>query len=194
MSRIALSQCCPKYHHERREHAGGEPRAARLHFIARSLRTPHWFLIRLFRRYFETAPGWVIMTTRGRKTGLPREVLLPCERSGDSILVISTFHWRSDWIRNIRADPRVEVTCAGWRLPARAEIVDDPATKRALITRHLFFPTAPFILVHAVLRTVLRPLLLAWMRYWVGPRPIVVLHRGIQTVSANEPASQRVGE
>jgi deazaflavin-dependent oxidoreductase (nitroreductase family) len=178
MASIALSQLCLRAHPARREEADVvEPRVARLHFIARALRAPHWFLIRLFRRYFETAPGWVIMTTRGRKTGLPREVLLPCERSDDAIVVISTFHWRSDWIRNIRVNPEVEVTCAGWRVSARAEIVEDPAAKRALITQHLYFPTAPFILVHAVLRTVLRPLLLAWMRSWVGPRPIVVIHR-----------------
>jgi hypothetical protein len=52
-----------------------EPLAARLHFIPRALRTPQGALVRRFRRYFEQAPGWVLLTTRGRKTGLPREVL-----------------------------------------------------------------------------------------------------------------------
>jgi F420H(2)-dependent quinone reductase len=61
--------------------------------------------VRLLRRYFERAPGWVLVTTRGRKTGLPREVLLPCERSADAIVVISTYGWRSNWIRNMRKDP-----------------------------------------------------------------------------------------
>ena len=89
------------------------------------------------------------------------------------MLGASPFHW----IQNIRADPRVEVTCSGWRLAARAEIIEDRATKRDLIRRYLFLPTAPYILVHAVLRTLLRPLLLAWMRYWVGRRPIVVIRQ-----------------
>ena len=178
MATTARAYFCPRDFGTRHDaDVRGEPQTARLHFMTRVLRTPHRFLIRLFRGYFEKAPGWVLMTTRGRKTGLPREVLLPCERSADSIIVVSTFDWRSDWIRNLRVDPRVEVTCAGWRVPARAEIVEDSAAKRALITRHLFFPTAPYVAVHAVLRTLLRPLLLAWMRYWVGPRPIVVIRR-----------------
>ena len=154
-----------------------EPFAARLHFVPRTLRRPHAWLVRVLRGYFERAPGWVILTTRGRRTGLPREVLLPCERSADAIIVISTYHWRSDWIRNLRKDPRASVTCAGWTLPARAEIVEDPAAKRAIISEHPFFPTAPFVLVHAILRTILRPLLVLWMRRWVAPRPMVILRR-----------------
>jgi deazaflavin-dependent oxidoreductase (nitroreductase family) len=154
-----------------------EPFAARLHFVPRALRRPHAWLVRALRGYFERAPGWVILTTRGRRTGLPREVLLPCERTPEALIVISTYHWRSDWIRNLRDDPRVSVTCAGWTIPARAEIVEDPAAKRALISAHPFFPTAPFVVVHAVLRTILRPLLVLWMRRWVAPRPLVVIRR-----------------
>src|SRR5437867_11463590 len=96
-----------------------EPFAARLHFVPRALRRPHAWLVRVLRGYFEHAPGWVIVTTRGRRTGLPREVLLPCERTADAIIVISTYHWRPDWIRNLRKDPHASVTCAGWTLPAR---------------------------------------------------------------------------
>jgi deazaflavin-dependent oxidoreductase (nitroreductase family) len=154
-----------------------EPFAARLHFVPRALRRPHAWLVRALRGYFERAPGWVILTTRGRRTGLPREVLLPCERTPDALIVISTYHWRSDWIRNLRDDPRVSVTCAGWIIPARAEVIEDPAAKRALISAHPFFPAAPFVVVHAVLRTILRPLLLPWMRRWVAPRPLVVIRR-----------------
>src|SRR5438034_7801356 len=110
--------------------AGGaarEPFAARLHFVPRTLRRPHAWLVRVLRGYFERAPGWVILTTRGRRTGLPREVLLPCERTADAIIVISTYHWRSDWIRNPRPRPQVRVTGAGAVRPARAEIIEDPA-------------------------------------------------------------------
>ncbi len=155
-----------------------EPFAARLHFVPRALRRPHAWLVRILRGYFERAPGWVILTTRGRRTGLPREVLLPCERTADAIIVISTYHWRSDWMRNLRKDPQVRVTCAGWVLPARAEIVEDVAAKRAIIGAHPFFPGAPFVVVHAVLRTILRPLLVLGMRRWVAPRPLVIIRRG----------------
>jgi hypothetical protein len=91
--------------------------------------------------------------------------------------VISTYGWRSQWIRNLRQDPRVFVTCGGWVVPGRAEIVEDAEAKRAIVREQPFFPLAPFLLVHVVLRTVLRPLLVAFLQRWVGPRPIVVIRR-----------------
>ena len=90
-----------------------EPWAARLHFVARAIRTPQEALVSLFRRDVERSPHWVLLTTRGRKTGLPREVLLPCAREGDRVLVISTYGWRSAWIRNVEACRDVEVTVRG---------------------------------------------------------------------------------
>jgi deazaflavin-dependent oxidoreductase (nitroreductase family) len=84
----------------------------------------------------------VLLTTRGRRTGLPREVLLPCTRTEDAIIVISTYGWRSDWIRNLRKTPEVEVTWSGRRLPGRAEVVEEVARKRQLVTDHPFFPPA----------------------------------------------------
>ena len=154
---------------------GSEPFAARLHFIPRAIRPVQTGLVRLFRRYFERAPGWVLLTTTGRRTGLPREVLLPCERTGDALFVISTYGRRSDWIRNIRRDPRVRVTCAGWVLAARAEIVDDVEAKRSLVTAHPFFPAAPFGILNFLHRTLLRPLAVLFLRWWVRSRPVVVI-------------------
>ena len=102
-----------------------EPFAARLHFIPRALRAPQAGIVRIFRRYFECAPGWVLLTTTGRISGLPREVLLPCERYSEGLIVISTYGWRSHWIRNISHQPEVRVTCGGWVLSGRAEVVED---------------------------------------------------------------------
>src|SRR6185295_3527363 len=116
-------------HGEQRRMSGGkeiepvtgrrvEPWAARAHVIPRAIKPAQTALVRVFRRYFETAPGWVLLTTTGRRTGLPREVLLPCERWPDGLLIISTYGYQSDWMRNLRRDPRVLVTCAGWVVPA----------------------------------------------------------------------------
>lgn len=154
-----------------------DPFAARLHFIPRLLRRPQAALVGALRGYFSRAPGWVLLTTRGRKTGLAREVLLPCARAPDAVVVISTYGWRSHWIRNLRVDPQASVTCAGWVLPARAEILEEGDAKHAVVSAHPFFPLAPFGWVHAVLCTLLRPLLVLWLRVWVSPRPVVVLHR-----------------
>ena len=153
-----------------------EPFFARLHAIPRALRPVHTALIRHLRGYFSRAGGWVLLTTRGRKTGLPREVLLPCAHTDELVLVMSTYGHRSDWIRNIRADPGVQVTHRGRVVPARAEIVEDVARKRALVSAHPFFAPAPFALVHAVMLTVLRPFTVAFLRRWVTSRPVVVCH------------------
>lgn len=152
-----------------------EPFAARLHFIPVALNRPQAAMVRLLRRYFERAPGWVLLTTRGRKTGLPREVLLPCERWEGALLVISTYGRRAHWIQNIHANPAVHVTCAGWTLPAHAAIVADLDAKRALVGEHPFVPPAPFGVVHLVFRTLLRPLLVWRLRRWVKLRPVVVI-------------------
>jgi deazaflavin-dependent oxidoreductase (nitroreductase family) len=152
-----------------------EPFAAYLHFIPTALRRPQNVLVHALRRYFERAPGWVILTTRGRKTGLPREVLLPCERSPELLLLISTYGWRSHWVRNIQRCPEVRVTCGAWIVSGRAEVVADLDRKREFVGAHPFFPPAPFAVVHVILRTLLRPLLVALLRLWVTPRPVVVI-------------------
>jgi deazaflavin-dependent oxidoreductase (nitroreductase family) len=151
------------------------PFAARLHFIPRALRRPQGAVVRLFRRYFERAPGWVLLTTRGRKTGLPREVLLPCERIEDGLFILSTYGFESNWIRNIRKEPRVSVTCAGWVVPARAEILQDLDAKRSLVTAHPFFPAAPVEPLNFLHRTLLRPLWVLFLRWWVTARPVVLI-------------------
>ena len=153
-----------------------EPIAARLHFVPRALRGTHRVLIGTLRGYFERAPGWVLLTTRGRKTGLPREVLLPCARTDDTVIVMSTYGERSDWMRNLRKDPNVRVTHRGRIFPARAEVVDDLRRKREIVSRHPFFAPAPFLIVHALALTLLRPFLVFVLRRWVMPRPVVLLH------------------
>lgn len=132
-------------------------------------------MIRALRPSFERSPASVLLTTRGRRTRLPREVLLPCARTADTIVVISTYGWRSDWIRNIRHDPAVLVTHEGRTVPARAEIVEDVARKRAIVSEHPFFPATLFAFVNRALLALPRPVLVAWLCRWVTPRPVVVL-------------------
>ncbi len=155
-----------------------EPFAARLHFIPRVVVRPvQSAIVRTFRRYFERAPGWVLLTTRGRRTGLPREVLLPCARTRDAAIVISTYGLRSDWMRNLRKEPAVQITWAGECVRARAEVVEEIERKQRLMSDHPFFAPLPVAVVHAVALTVFRPLVVALLRRWVIPRPVVVLHR-----------------
>jgi hypothetical protein len=78
-------------------------------------------------------------------------------------------------MRNIRRNPHVQVTCAGWLLPARAEIVEAIEAKRSLVSEHPFFAPAPFALFNFLHRTVLRPLWVPFLRWWVTKRPVVVI-------------------
>jgi deazaflavin-dependent oxidoreductase (nitroreductase family) len=163
----------------RKGEATQRPFAERLHFIPRVvMRYPQALLVRVFRRTIERAPGWVLLTTKGRKTGLPREVLLPCERFDDRILVISTYGRRSDWIRNIERERQVRVTSAGHLVEGRAEIIEAVDVRRQLLSAHPFFVPFPARWLNALHRTLLRPIWVPFLRWWVRHRPVVMIHVG----------------
>ena len=109
---------------------------------------------------------------------MPREILLPCERFDDCLFVISTYGTRSNWIRNIRHHTAVRVTSAGVSVDGRAEIIDALDRKQALVSAHPFFVPFPTSLLNLLHRTVLRPLWVPFLRWWVRLRPIVLIHIG----------------
>ncbi len=153
-----------------------EPFAARLHFIPRRIRRVQAALVNSQRDYFSRAPGWVLLTTTGRRTGLPRETLLPCGRSGNHVFLISSYGWQSDWIRNLRKNPKVKVTCDGVVVSGHAKMIEDLDDKTRIVSEHPFVPFAPFELVQTVaLTAAMRPLLVAFLRRWVASRPVVVI-------------------
>jgi len=147
-----------------------------LHFLTPLWRRPQRAFVALFRRYFDRAPGWVVLTTRGRRTGLPREVLLPCRRIGNDVLVLSAYGRRSDWVRNVLQDPAVGITCNGGERSARAEIIEDVARKRALLWKDPFLLPAPFAILQALAWTLLRPVFFVMIWPIVASRPLVLMH------------------
>lgn len=151
-----------------------EPFAAKLHFIPRSIRSFQAARVNALRRYYLRAPGWVVLTTIGRRTGLARETLLPCGRRNGEIVVISTYGWRSDWIRNLRKNPKVRVTRDGAVVPGRAEIVEGLERKRQVVTENPLV-IVPFRIVRTIAFGVMRPLTTALLRRWVTSRPVVVI-------------------
>lgn len=154
-----------------------EPFTSWLHFIPRTLGPVQAAIVNSQRKYFSRAPGWVLLTTTGRRTGLPRETLLPCGRSGNQIFLISTYGWRSDWIRNLLKNPEVKVTSNGAVISGHAEVIEDVDEKRRIVSEHPFFAPAPFELVQAVaLNPAVRPILVAFLRRWVTSHPVVVVH------------------
>ena len=142
-----------------------EPFAAKLHFIPRSLRRVQGALVNSQRDYFSHAPGWVLLTTTGRRTGLPRETLMPCTRSENQIIMISTYGWQSDWIRNLRKNPQVKVTRDGVEVSGIAEVVEDRERKRRIISENPFV-IPPFAIVRAIASGPLRSVTTASLRRW----------------------------
>jgi len=68
----------------------------------------------------------LLLTTTGRKTGLPRVTPLQYEEIDGAIYVGSSRGQKADWFRNILANPHVEVRVKSRRLRGVAETVTDP--------------------------------------------------------------------
>lgn len=69
--------------------------------------------------------GAVVLETRGRVSGLPRQVPLLASRLGDKIAV-STVRSESQWLKNVEADPNVVINLYGKRRSATAKVTRGP--------------------------------------------------------------------
>ncbi len=67
----------------------------------------------------------LLLTTTGRKTGLPRVTPLQYEEIDGDIYVASALGTRADWFRNLQANSCVKVRIADEEFEARAEAVTD---------------------------------------------------------------------
>lgn len=116
-----------------------EPPAWLVNLCAKALRT-RWFVrspIGLYRRGW----GWMLgdrmlmLEHRGRKSGLVRRVVLEVMGSPrpGRYLVVAGFGDRADWLRNVRAEPRVRVSTGRLRsVPATARELPQGEARSAL--------------------------------------------------------------
>jgi deazaflavin-dependent oxidoreductase (nitroreductase family) len=91
---------------------------------ARAYRGP---LARLMGAY-----AMLLLTTTGRRSGLPRRTALTYQDLGGSYLVLAGMGTRSDWYRNLLAEPRVRVRIGAQSFAATAHPVLDPGRRRML--------------------------------------------------------------
>lgn len=70
-------------------------------------------------------PTLVLLTTTGRRSGLPRTTALEARRHGSKLYVISAWGTRAEWYRNLLADPVVRVQQGGRSYVARAVPIQD---------------------------------------------------------------------
>jgi deazaflavin-dependent oxidoreductase (nitroreductase family) len=98
----------------------------------------------------------LLLTTRGRKTGRLRATALNYLVDDGVTYVLSGMGTRSDWLRNLQADPHVQVQVGRQRFDALAEVIVDPAEHRRIL--HMWaeqsLRTAPPPAVQSVLRLI----------------------------------------
>jgi deazaflavin-dependent oxidoreductase (nitroreductase family) len=87
-------------------------------------------------------PGWAVLETTGRKSGLTRTTPVGDGLVGSTFWIVSEHGARSAYVRNIEADPRVRVRVRGrWR-SGTAHLLpdDDPRERQRMLSRRR--PTA----------------------------------------------------
>jgi deazaflavin-dependent oxidoreductase (nitroreductase family) len=65
------------------------------------------------------------LTTTGRRTGRPHTIEIWFGLAGDRLYLMSGGRDRSDWVRNLRADPSVRVRVGDITVDATARVVTD---------------------------------------------------------------------
>ena len=76
-------------------------------------------------------PGYVLLETTGRRSGKPRQVPVGKALEGDTLWVVAEHGLRSNYVRNIRADPRVRVRVGRrWRTGTAHVLTDDDWRER----------------------------------------------------------------
>ena len=72
-----------------------------------------------------SAPWWVLLETRGRRTGRPRKTpLARGPRDGDALWLASVHGRRAHWVRNLEAMPSVRIKLSGRWHDAQASVQD----------------------------------------------------------------------
>ena len=82
-------------------------------------------------------PFQTLLETTGRVSGLPRRTPVGGRRAGGSFWLVSEFGERSQYIRNIQADPRVRVRVRGRWHTGTAQLLpdDDPVARLRTLPR-----------------------------------------------------------
>jgi deazaflavin-dependent oxidoreductase (nitroreductase family) len=70
--------------------------------------------------------SYCYLTTTGRVSGEPREIEIWFGLQGSTLYLLSGGRDRSNWVRNLIADPAVGVRIGDRSFDGRARIVDDP--------------------------------------------------------------------
>jgi deazaflavin-dependent oxidoreductase (nitroreductase family) len=85
----------------------------------------------------------VVLTTRGRKSGLPRHTPIEYRMHGTKVYMISAWGQRPDWVKNMLEHPFATVQAGSRTYGAKAYLVED--TAEILRALFLFRKRAPAV-------------------------------------------------
>jgi len=83
------------------------------------------------------------LTTRGRRTGIPRTIEIWFGLNGDTVYMLSGGRDRSNWVRNIQHDPSVSVRISTRTYSGRARLVKADTDEDALARQRLLVKYSP---------------------------------------------------
>ena len=88
---------------------------------------PNRLMVRLYRLGLGLLAGRTILllTTTGRRSGLPRVTPLQYEKVNGEIVVACGFGRQSDWVRNLQNDPHAQVQIRMHKFSVVAEVITD---------------------------------------------------------------------
>jgi deazaflavin-dependent oxidoreductase (nitroreductase family) len=75
--------------------------------------------------------GWAVIETTGRNSGKPRQVPVGGRLRGNTFWVVAGDRGRSQYVKNVKADPRVRVRVHGrWRTGTAHVLAEDDPRRR----------------------------------------------------------------
>jgi deazaflavin-dependent oxidoreductase (nitroreductase family) len=98
-------------------------------------------------------PMQLLLTTVGRKSGRPRQSVVDVlghDVGTDTYYVVSAYGSRSDWYRNLQANPALRAQVRWRRFPARATVLSQEQAEELLLDfwhRHRLYARIVFRLV-----------------------------------------------
>lgn len=103
-------------------------------FAPRKVVHAYWRLVNpLFLPTAGIAPGYAVIETTGRKSGLPRRTPVAGGKRGRVVWLVAGLGHRAQWVRNLDPDPSVRVRVGGHWHPGTAHVVlHDASLKRML--------------------------------------------------------------
>ncbi len=84
-------------------------------------------------------PGWAVLETIGRRSGLPRQTPVGDGLQGETFWIVAEHGRKASYVKNIEAEPRVRVNVRGrWR-SGTAHLLpdDDPRQRQRLMPNRL---------------------------------------------------------